>query len=149
MRKGKYNLNNSQSIHKVYRVCTNYTYIMWSKLLDDDYKGINISLRALITHLGDKVSHHLCLRNTSLNNVKWLLSYRSSQNLQCGNELWVSTVLFPNLLTVEVFIQALARYVGQISENPVLILQLYYYRTGLSLSIFHKKWWMLIFQVNK
>lgn len=96
MRKGKYNLYNSQSIHKVYRVCTNYMYIVWSKLLDDDYKGISISLRALITHLGDKVSHHLCLRNTSLN-VKWLLFYRSSQNLQCVNELWVSTVLFLNL----------------------------------------------------
>lgn len=148
MRKGKYNLYNSQSIHKVYRVCTNYMYIVWSKLLDDDYKGISISLRALITHLGDKVSHHLCLRNTSLN-VKWLLFYRSSQNLQCVNELWVSTVLFLNLTNRGGIHPDIALYVGQILENSVLILQLYFYRTGLSLSIFHKKWWMLIFQVNK
>lgn len=79
MRKGKYNLNNNpQNIHNVYRVCTNDMYVMWSKLLDDDYKGIRVSLRALITHLENKVSHHLCLRNTGLKNIKWPLSYRTS-----------------------------------------------------------------------
>lgn len=74
MRKGENNLsNNLQSIHNVDRDCINYMYVMWSKLLDGDYMCVynNVSLSALIAHLGNKVSHQLCLRSTCLSNVKW------------------------------------------------------------------------------
>lgn len=74
MRKGENNLsNNLQSIHNVDRDCINYMYVIWSKLLDGDYMCvyINVSLSALIAHLGNKVSNQLCLRSTCLNNVKW------------------------------------------------------------------------------